>query len=120
MADADLARLRDLASLRELEFNAYRATDQGMKHLGELNELEILRLASGGESSKITDDGLQHLSGLRRLRVLWLFGTNVSDAGLPKLQELTALHELNLQHTQVTDAGVAKLQKALPNCKIIR
>lgn len=91
-----------------------------MKHLGELNELEILCLASCGESSKITDDGLQHLSGLRRLRVLWLFGTNVSDAGLPKLQELTALQELNLQHTQVTDAGVAKLQQALPNCKITR
>ena len=118
MTDTDLARLRDLASLRELAFNASQITDRGIKYLGELDELEVLRLASCGESSKITDGGLQHLKGLRRLRILWLFGTNVTDAGLHTLQGLTALNELNLERTKVTDAGIAKLQQALPNCEI--
>jgi internalin A len=90
--DAELAYLRGLRGLYQLNLDATKVTDAGLVHLKGLTQLEELFL----DSSRITDAGLEHLRGLTQLRTV------------------------DLRNTQVTDKGVSELKKALPNCEIFR
>jgi len=81
-------------------------TDVGLAHLGQLGQLQHLRL----RNSKISDAGLGHLRGLANLESLDLSETQVTDAGLAHLKPLTRLRQLFLARTQVTDAGLAHLR----------
>ena len=92
-ADADLAALCELRSLRALDLSC----------------------------TPVTDAGLATIAELRGLRVLDLNGTRVSDAGLRRLEALTGLRRLDLASCPgVTDAGVERLRKALPYCEVRR
>jgi hypothetical protein len=131
VSDADLAPLRGLADLEELDLGRTRITEAGLEHLKKLTTLKELRLGSskytdslgefwGGQSGpRITDAGLQHLRHLAHLEVLDLDGTPVTDWGLQHLKELKSLRRLYLIETEVTDEGVARLRQSLPNCKIV-
>jgi hypothetical protein len=88
--EADLALLRDIASLRELFLGSVPVGDRGLVAIRDLTTLEGLELSN----VPVTDAGLRQLYGLTRLR--WLA---ISD-------------------TRVTPSGVADLQKALPDCEI--
>jgi len=66
----------------------------------------------------ISDDGLRHLKRLRNLEHLRLSSTVVSDRGLEHLKGIKTLREIELTDTDVTDQGVAELRRALPMCKI--
>jgi Leucine-rich repeat (LRR) protein len=68
--------------------------------------------------NQITDDGLRHLSNLPELDFLDLRRNNITDAGLVHLEKLPKLKQVILIGTQVTPAGVNKLQKKLPHTKI--
>jgi hypothetical protein len=92
-ADADLAPLREMKSLRALD----------------------LSFCPG-----VTDDGLAHLEGMSSLEELHLDGTAVTDAGLNRLRGLRGLRTLTLKDTAVTSAGAGELQKILPRVKISR
>jgi len=100
--DGDLAHLKGLTGLRELDLGYTKITDAGLAHLKGLTGLRELNL----RHTKITDAGLAHLKGLTGLRKLYLVGTQFTDAGLP--------HLLYLGDTQITGAGLADLKKALP------
>jgi uncharacterized protein YjbI with pentapeptide repeats len=134
--DADLARLRRMATLRKIVLDSTRITDAGLAHLAGLTNLEELDLAD----TRIDGSGLAHLRGpgslrsldLRRtalngdnlvyleeqtnLRRLYLQETPVTDAGLAHLTGLTELRELYLRGTPITDAGLASL-KGLVNLR---
>ncbi len=69
-------------------------------------------------AAKVTDEGLKELAGLENLQTLFLAGTAITDAGLKELAKLKNLTTLVLRSTKVTNNGVKELQKALPNCKI--
>ena len=93
-------------------------TDDGLRPLATLTELESLSMHNG---HKLTDNGLEHLKKLKRLRELSLFNCeNISDAGLVHLQNLGALEKLNLRYTRATDRGVERLREHLPKCEIER
>ena len=70
--------------------------------------------------TQITDEGLRHLSALTEVELLVLQGSHISDEGLKHLEGLTNLRKLWLVCPQVTPEGVKKLQTALPKCAIYR
>jgi hypothetical protein len=92
--DADLARMID--------------------HINVFDSFNTLDL----NGSSITDEGLRDLKRLRNIEILWLSGTSVTDNCLPYLSDLKSLREVDLTVTQVTDVGAAKLQQSLPSCRI--
>ncbi len=69
------------------------------------------------DSTGITDDGLKHLSGLKNLQYLYLDSTSVTDAGMKHLTGLTELRVLSAPN-QITQAGIDELKQAMPNCLI--
>ena len=70
--------------------------------------------------TQITDQGLRHLSALTEVEVLVLQGSQISDEGLKHLEGLKNLRKLWLVCPQVTAEGVENLQRALPKCTIQR
>ncbi|MCY2964390.1 MAG: hypothetical protein NT069_12265 [Planctomycetota bacterium] len=111
-----LAPLKDLMRLAQLNLRGQEITDDGVVHIANQKTLVKLHL----EKTKITDKALEVVKGLENLEYLNLFGTEIGDAGLAHLEGLKKLKSLYLWMTKVTDAGVAKLQAALPMCKINR
>jgi hypothetical protein len=83
--------------------------------------VSYLRLYTNTQiDTQITDQGLRHLSALREVEVLVLQGSNISDEGLKHLEGLTSLRKLWLICPRVTPEGVGNLQRALPKCTIQR
>ncbi|MCX7428861.1 MAG: hypothetical protein NTW96_24950 [Planctomycetia bacterium] len=104
--DDALKHVKDLPELQDL-FVAYgNLTDGSMENVKDLTSLRVLFL--GG--MKITDAGLKHLKGLIELRDLNLQDTKITDVGLENLTGLTQLETLNLSNTKVTDAGLEHLK----------
>jgi len=68
--------------------------------------------------TKVTDEGLKELAALTELQRLGLNSTAVTGAGLKHLVPLKKLQLLNLSDTKVTETDVAALKKALPACQI--
>lgn len=89
--DDNIKIIEGLTSLKYLSLKGTRVTDEGMKYVAELENLEKLALPS-----EITDASLSYLYGLKKLKYID-FGV---DSGV------------NL-------AGVEKLKKQLPDCVII-
>jgi Leucine-rich repeat (LRR) protein len=105
ISDEGLKALRDLSELNRLDLRASRVIDSSdVSVLSELNKLQ-----EAGLRPMITDAGLQELSGLRQLRWLDLTDTQITDAGLLVLKELASLEELCLANTTVTTTGVREL-----------
>jgi len=126
--------LNDLANLRKLRIQNIGAfTDEGMKHLQGLRNLESLMLIQTGvsdaglvylkelvnleflslSSNKFTDAGLEHIMGMTDLKSLRLDAAQITDEGLRRLKQselLTRLEFLVLNRTRITDAGLAYLQ----------
>ena len=110
VTDSGLAHLVKLKHLRSLFLPSDELTDVGVAHLGEMIQLQELRIGNGGYKiaprrgreaagnivANITDAGIKHLNRLRDLRSLSLTGTQVTDEGLGGLKELTQLRSLNL------------------------
>jgi hypothetical protein len=135
------AALADLVGLRlhHLELRGAQVTNEGMKHLAGLIELQGLGLYG---AAGVSDAGVAHLTKLQQLRGLDLGGTQTTDEGLKLCAKLPLLTTLFLPGTMITDAGVdtlstmkslthlivnntkisagglAKLRKALPKCKV--
>ena len=114
ITDAGMAHLTRLTSLQDLNLSDTKITDAGMAHLTSLTELQCLNLSG----TKITDAGLIHLKGLTKLRWLNLFDTKITDAGLAHLKGLTKLQWLSLYGTKITEVGGESLKKALPGTDI--
>jgi hypothetical protein len=107
MLDAGLRPVGKLKSLRTLNLlGADRLTDQGIKFLEGLPNLEHLDLGQIGISSK----SLEHIKGLSTLQSLGLSGNPlIDDAALEHLATLKNLRKVNLAHTAITDAGLNHL-----------
>jgi hypothetical protein len=118
ITDESLRILSQLPRLKELDVQGSRVTNDGLKHISRMHQLESLWVCSleGKCNLAISDDGLVHLRELSQLQVLGLQGTGVTDAGFDQLAGLTSLRELFVANALVRDQ--ARLQSALPNCVI--
>ena len=93
--DADLVRLKPLASLRRLNLGyAEQVSDRGIAALAAFTELTELRL----DGAWSYGGGLLHLRSLRKLRTLILDNTDVGDYGPEALAPLTQLETLSLNY----------------------
>ena len=109
--------LKDVAKLQQLEWLILintKITDAGLKDVAKLRKLEELRL----DGTKITDEGLKEMAKLENLKGLSLNSTQVTDVGLKDVAKLQNLIAFGLFRTKITKAGVAELKKALPNILI--
>jgi len=134
VSDADLAEIRGLSCLKELDLSLVGAyfsmgieseahrrsphlTDAGMANFEDLSGLETLSLRY---RAPLTDAGIAHLSKLTSLRALDLQGTSVTSAGLANLKALNHLEELDLFGCEaVDDAGVRSVRR-LRSLKVLR
>ena len=114
--DAQLAPLKSLPQLAQLNLRGKDITDAGLVHIKDCKGLVRLHL----ERTKVTDAGLEQLKGLENLEYLNLYGTAVTDAGLNHLVGLKKLKKLYLWETKVSDAGVTALKSALPELQVVR
>src|SRR6476646_10721135 len=90
--DEDLAQLKNLPKISQLNLANTAVTDAGLTNLTHLHL----------EKTAITDAGLTNLKNLNNLVYLNLYSTNVTDAGLANLSGLTNLKRLYLWQTKVT------------------
>ena len=88
ITDVGISELARLQSLRELSLDGHRLTDESLKTIEKMHDLQYLDVSD----TSITDAGLEHLYNLKNLKTLYL--------------------EMN----NLTPAAVAKLQSALPGC----
>ena len=90
------------------------------KFEGQLTETDLGKVTSlNFNFNKITDEGIKEVAKLQQLEWLFLEKTQITDKGLKEVAKLQKLTILNLYDTKTTKAGVAELKKALPNCNII-
>ena len=106
ITDADLAVLKELTKLQELDLTATAVTDGGLVRLEGLTNLQSLNLTG----TKISDAGLLHLGGLAELQKLNLSDTPITGAGLVHVAGLTKLQSLGLNRTRIADAALVHLE----------
>jgi formylglycine-generating enzyme required for sulfatase activity len=115
LTDRGLAPLTTLEHLWLLDLSGTPLSDEGLAHVGRVNGLQLLTLASCGN---LTSGGLAHLTRLPILRRLSLWGTPIDDGAVKHLKQMTCLRILYLNGTKVTASGIEELRRALPKCVI--
>jgi len=110
-----LTLLSGLTALEYLQTNLMDVTDDGLKPLGRLTNLQNVKFFHPGK--EFTGTGLAHLSGLPKLERLTVAGSlAVNDDGMAAVAKLTGLREFRMWHAGPTQEGVKKL-KELPRLK---
>lgn len=99
-----LANLARLPGLRKLLLKETQATDEGLRHIGRMTELEELYM---WDAADVTDAGIAHLNRLDRLKMIHVSDAKLTNASLIFLSRLPAMRELSLQGNHFTDAGLA-------------
>ncbi len=132
-ADIAMETIGTLDSLVQLEINGSDISTAGMKHVGELKQIELLFLNSckslddGGVSqlkdlkhiyhlqlsvTPISSSGLLHLGQIPSLQMLYLRECRgISDDGIQHLVSLSRLRYLDLSGTPLTDACIPHLSQ---------
>ena len=87
--------------------------------LAKLKSLESLRELNLWECDNITDAGLAHVIELTQLTTLELGYTKVTDAGLAKLESLVNLKQLDVRETETSIGAALKLANVLPELHIV-
>jgi Leucine-rich repeat (LRR) protein len=114
VTDDDLKHLSVMTNLEMINLDGTQVTDVGLVHLANLKRLKFVRLSR----TQITDSGLMHLKGLRNLERLYFNRTNISDVGFKHLEELPKLIRVEYMGTPVTTKGVKSFTRVLPNCRV--
>jgi protocatechuate 3,4-dioxygenase beta subunit len=96
-----------------------KITDESLRHVGSLPNLEHFALASmAGNVPVLTDQGLKYLASSTNLEDISIHGERITDDGLVHLYGLKKLKELDISQTMVTQKGVDELKKHLPGLKV--
>jgi hypothetical protein len=111
MNDETLARVSRLTSVTRLTFDGTkRMTDEGLRHLANMPQLETLEM-SDYPGGRITDRGLEVLARLTRLRHLQMcWQRGVSDRGMRHLAPCSDLEHVNLLGTLTGDGALDALR----------
>jgi hypothetical protein len=102
-----LRHLTAFPKLRDLLLTQGQATDDGLKHVGQLTNLERLRM---WDAPDVKDAGVAHLSRLTKLKWLHISNSKMTDKSLGVLAQLPSLEILAVQYHGFTDNGVAKFK----------
>jgi len=106
--DSQLAHLRDLPMLEELNLDSCLVGDWGVAHLVDaVPNLARLDLAD----TEISDAAMADIARLKRIRHLSLFYCNISNRGLRHIATMSSLEVLNLDSRDIGDRGIKYLRK---------
>ena len=105
VTDRDLADLRQIPGLQQVNLTKTGISDAGMFHISKLESVEVLLL--GG--ADVSDEGIELLGQLSNLKQLNLTMTGVSDRSMSILKQMTQLEFLWLEGTDVSDDGVGSI-----------
>jgi len=114
--DEELALLKDIPNLVELNLGGTNLTDANAAHLKPLANLTRLQL----HNTKITDAALPNVQGMTKLASLNLYGTAISDQALASLGGLKSLKRIYVWQTKMTPDGAKKLAIAVPGLDVER
>ncbi|MDA1015319.1 MAG: hypothetical protein O3A00_12820 [Planctomycetota bacterium] len=106
ITDADLAKLKGLPKLVELDLTKTGITAAGLKTVSQLKSLVTLYL----DNTSIDNDGLAHLKDMRQLESLSISKTKVTGLGFQHLVGLTNLLRLNLSGLDFKDEDLVHLK----------
>lgn len=101
----DRWRPADMESVKLVELIQSNVTDEGLKELLPLKNLE--RLVIG--SDKLTGSGFKHLAGLKSIRALELSGKKLSADGLGQLRQFPGLTELSVGSCNLSTDAIKAL-----------
>ena len=109
--DQDLYCLRSLEKLQVLRLQGPGITDEGIRHLADLNNLEVLML---GGSDRLTDAGLALLPDAK-LQHLTVEDSRIRNRGLQALYRHRALGTLRISSPVIVGRSAAsELNRKLP------
>lgn len=112
--DAALALVRKLRNVVEINARGTNITDEGVKQLVGLPNLQKLNLAQTG----VTDAALIYLVPHTKLSYLNLYGTKVTDKGIDVLANLTNLKSLYLWQTGASKEAAEELESQLTGLEV--
>jgi hypothetical protein len=121
--DEHLVALGDIPQLAMLYLGRTKITDLGLKHIKQLENLNLLQLSD----CQITDQGLASLGHLPRIQHLWLSKTirngdddrsDLTDRSIDYLISLDTLVDLQIADSQLTESGLQRLREGLPKAKV--
>ena len=117
LTDKGFGHLSGLKRLHILEVDHSKMTDASLAVIGELKNLEGLRLGGAG----LSDRGLGYLAGLTQLKELSFYegAEQFTDAGLDSVRNMKDLERLVLIGANISDKAMGKLRE-LKNLKTIR
>ena len=109
ITDQALERVAEVEHVTRLLIEGESVTDDGLRHLGRLAQLEELDV--GGPKAVITDAGLEVLRHLPELRIFKSCWTpSISDAGVANLSFCDHLEHVNLMGTPTGDGAINALR----------
>ena len=100
----DMVALIVKLPLTSLYLNGTEITDEGMKHIAKMSELQALQIAR----TKVTDVGLEQLKSLTNMKALDISENNM-PGDLAPLKNLTELDWLLINKSKVSDAGLTTI-----------
>jgi RNA polymerase sigma factor (sigma-70 family) len=110
VSDAGLANLKGWTALETVHFGDLPITGTGLEHLKGL-PLKMLWVSTGAPVSRhFTDAGLAQVKGFPKLEDLSLVSPDITDAGLEHLRGMVHLQFLTLGSERITDKGLAHLE----------
>ena len=102
--DEDLAIIRRLQGIKQVDLRGTKVTNVGLRHLENLITIERLEI----DSENVTDDAVGSLRTLKGLISLWLIGTQLTDVGISDLQQaLPAVFVTRSQNDGMADPAAA-------------
>jgi uncharacterized membrane protein len=113
------AALQELTAVKEqvvtLNLSKMPVTDDDLKVLGELKNLEKLNL----NFTSISGAGLNHLASLGRLTSLALSGTSVTRGYLEQLLQHQTIQEIFIWNTRINEQEKIDLEEQYPNTRFV-
>lgn len=91
-----------------------KITDEGLKTVGQLNNLTQLNL----EYTAVDGSGLKNLNALKQLTIINLVGSKIDDSGLSDLSDIKNLKKIYLYQTSITANGVQAFKAKLPSAVV--
>ncbi|MCA9023536.1 MAG: hypothetical protein KDA74_25480, partial [Planctomycetaceae bacterium] len=107
----DSGVMQQIGNRRQLNFlnlSNSQIDDVGLAHLSGLTKLKKFYAHL---NPKITDEGVKSLSGMPELELLTLGRTGITDVGLKQIAGYEKLIRLDIYNTRITDAGLEYLTK---------
>lgn len=115
LTDRGIAHVTNYPLLKHLTISNAKITNAGLKSIGQLKELEILKIDGCKE---ITADGIQELAALKNLQELYVAESGIRGDWLKHLNGNQALKKIELLTSQASSQKIAEFKKSVPGCEI--